>query len=237
MGEAAKVETSRAICALAKIACGVLLVAVAVAVLSYASTIVIPVALSPVPLSQVPADFARSVAKLVTDCALTAVVEELIFRGALLLAFVWVFRSVDPPAPHGSVLLRATIAQAAVFALAHLLGIPELSEVSLIVVALQAVAKFAQGFFFAICMAYFFLKTSNLILPIAIHFAFDLIYFAPFVFEHGDFPATYLTGSFVDLAILVTSALLLAFPARHALHELNRDSASFVPHFFRGSSC
>lgn len=166
---------------------------------------------------------------IVGDSAVTAVVEELVFRGLLLYGSVWAFRAIDRSAPSASVVFRAVVLQAVAFALAHVLGLDIPLEGSSLVTALQLLAKLAQTFLFAVCMAYLLLKTANLLFPILAHFAFDSVYFAPIVLMSGSFPETYLTGSLFDLSIVLMSALLLGIPALRVLIEAKRGESLGLP--------
>ena len=166
---------------------------------------------------------------IVGDSAVTAVVEELVFRGLLLYGLVWAFRAIDRSAPSASAVFRAAVLQAVAFALAHVLGLDISLEASSPVAALQFFAKFAQAFLFAVCMAYLLLKTANLIFPILVHFAFNSVYFAPTVLMSGSFPETYLTGSLFDLSIVLISAVILGIPALRMLIEAKRGESLGLP--------
>ena len=152
---------------------------------------------------------------LLLDCAGTAVVEELLFRGALLWALAWRFRKVFAEPQAGD---RAAVWVAAVvFALLHLS--PELTHVfdaGFAAVSVWtipfAVAKATQAVLFGFCMGAVVLRTRSLIVPVIVHFAFDLLYFAPGFLGSGAFPTSYLTGGFAD-ALALGLTILLFLPA------------------------
>lgn len=148
--------------------------------------------------------------ELLLICLFTALIEELIFRGAL--ATILARRFVQP-----NPLLKAAVASALTFAILHIASDMVYNATSALLVA-QGLAKFLQASLFGFCMAALFLKARArgrtfaraIALPVLVHFVFDLLYFGPSYLATGALPATYLTGSCGDLAVLlVTSALLV----------------------------
>ena len=91
-------------------------------------------------------------------------------------------------------------------------------------VALQAVAKVASAFLFGIIMAALYLETRNLLVPIGVHVAYDLVSLAPQELLFGT-TTTYLTGDLLDALIVLATALLLLIPARPALRALSPANA------------
>lgn len=164
--------------------------------------------------SLTPALIGQRLALLAGTAALTALVEELVFRGALLQALLRVL-------PHP----RALLASALLFALPHALPIG-LGSVETIPdaapVALSLGLKFAQAFAFGIIMASVaaprdHVRASGLAIAVVLHSLYDAVYFAPTVLATGAFPATYITAQPGELAALAASTLLLAPAAVKAL--------------------
>lgn len=202
-----------------------------------------------------PVDVLANAVLLIRESAVAAILEELIFRGVLLYALIWAFRTLRKDLPIEMVLYLAVLAHAFVFGLAHVLssielpsglsfahlfGSTESPSASSFDLALsfevgvaicQAAAKFAQAFSFSVCMAYLLLETSHLLFPIAVHFLFDLVYFAVPVLMFGTFPRTYLTGSPVDLVIVLMSVAVLAVPAVRVLIAVKRGTSFRLPKF------
>ena len=149
------------------------------------------------------------VGQLAFSCLITAIVEEVAFRGVLTSLFARRFSG-----PSG--LLHAALASSVTFALLHVAS-DLLANAGDPVLVLQALLKTAQTGLFGFCMACLFLKArlwgralaGALTFPILIHFAFDLAYFGPGYLSTGAFPDTYLTGSCGDLAVLALTAALL----------------------------
>lgn len=147
--------------------------------------------------------------QLVLSCLITAVVEELVFRGLLSTLFARRFQG-----PRG--LVCAAAASALVFALLHVASdaVRNAGDVRLL---LQAALKLAQTGLFGFLMACLFLKARAkgssfaraLTFPVLIHWVFDLIYFGPVYVSTGAFPDTYLTGLPGDTALLLITSLLM----------------------------
>lgn len=163
-----------------------------------------------------PALLEQRLALLAGTAALTALVEELVFRGVLLQALLRVL-----PRP------RALLASALLFALPHALPIglgsaeatPDVAAV-----ALSLGLKLAQAFAFGIIMASVaaprgHVRASGLAIAVVLHSLYDAVYFAPTVLATGAFPATYITTQPGELAALAASTLLLAPAAVKALHS------------------
>ncbi|MEC4183448.1 CPBP family glutamic-type intramembrane protease [Adlercreutzia sp. R21] len=154
-----------------------------------------------------PALIGHRLALLAGTAALTALVEELVFRGVLLRALL---RAL----PH----TRALLASALLFALPHALPIglgsaeaaPDMAAA-----ALSLGLKFAQALAFGLVMASVaaprdHVRASGLAIAVALHGLYDAVYFAPAVLATGTFPATYITAQPNELAALAASILLLA---------------------------
>lgn len=126
-------------------------------------------------------------------------------------------------------LWRAVVGQAALFGLVHVSGsvdaeflarFAQLSCETEVVVVLQGIAKTLQAGLFGMLMALIVLKTGSICRVIVLHFTFDFLYFAPTVVLTGEFPSSYLTGSAVDLAIVLTSVVLLLPPCARSARAL-----------------
>lgn len=143
---------------------------------------------------------------LLGTCLLTALVEELVFRGLLLRA---VLRVCTP---------RATILiTAGVFAAFHGLpiGIEGTPDLTLVVASL--LLKCLEAFAFGIVLAAILFRGGTLPGVIALHAAFDIVYFADPVLATGDFPATYVVTDPAGFAALAAATLLLAIAALWAM--------------------
>lgn len=154
-------------------------------------------------------DLAQLVMQLVFSCLVTAIVEELVFRGLLASLLARKFCG-----PRG--LPRAAAASALVFALLHVAS-EALCNAGDAALLLQAVLKLVQTGLFGFIMACLFLKARAkgssfaraLILPILIHWAFDVLYFWPVYLSTGAFPDAYLTGASTDTALLLITILVM----------------------------
>lgn len=143
---------------------------------------------------------------LVGTCVLVAVVEELVFRGLLLRA---VRRACGPK--------TTIVVTAAVFAALHGLPIGIEGDPAAELVAASLALKFLEAFAFGIVLAAMLFRGGTLPLVIALHAAFDIIYFAGPVLVGGDFPATYVVTTPAGFAPLAAATLILAIPAIRAL--------------------
>ena len=139
---------------------------------------------------------------LAGTCLLTALVEELIFRGVLLRAVVR-FRT-----PRATILITAGI-----FAAFHGLpiGIEGSPGVALVVGSL--LLKCLEAFAFGIALATILFCGGTLAGVIALHAAFDIVYFAGAVLATGDFPTTYVVTTPEGFIALAAATLILAIPA------------------------
>ncbi|MEC4175593.1 CPBP family glutamic-type intramembrane protease [Adlercreutzia sp. R7] len=154
-----------------------------------------------------PALIGHRLALLAGTAALTALVEELVFRGVLLRALL---RAL----PH----TRALLASALLFALPHALPIGLSSAEAapdMAAAALSLGLKFAQALAFGLVMASVaaprdHVRASGLAIAVALHGLYDAVCFAPAVLATGTFPATYITAQPNELAALAASILLLA---------------------------
>lgn len=143
---------------------------------------------------------------LLGTCLLTALVEELVFRGLLLRAVVRVCT------PRATILITAGI-----FAAFHGLpiGIEGTPDLALVVASL--LLKCLEALAFGIVLAAILFCGGTLPGVIALHTAFDIVYFADPVLATGDFPATYVVTDPAGFAALAAAALLLAIPALRAM--------------------
>ncbi len=154
-----------------------------------------------------PAD-ARAILQVIAGCILAGLLEEALFRGAAFPLFIGVFRpNRDDDAPGLALAVRrAAIVQAAIFALLHLTG--AMPETMTWVVAFQAAVKTVGALCFGIIMAALYVRTRNLLVPMGVHVAYDLLSLAPQEILFG--PATtYLTGNLTDALIQGGTALSL----------------------------
>ena len=143
---------------------------------------------------------------LLGTCLLTALVEELVFRGLLLRA---VLRVCTP---------RATILiTAGIFAAFHGLPIGIEGSPDLMLVVASLLLKCLEAFAFGIVLAAILFRGGTLPGVIALHAAFDIVYFAAPVLATGDFPATYVVTTPEGFAALAVATLLLAIAALRAM--------------------
>ncbi len=132
-----------------------------------------------------------------------AVVEELIFRGALfrgLRNFLERFTV--------SAVVWAAVLSSALFALAHALDPALLAEPSA-GVWIALAAKVTQAFGFAMIMAALCQSSGTLWIPMVVHGLFDLLYFSVPVLWFGALPTTYGVTDPWNLGYILLSALLM----------------------------
>lgn len=172
-----------------------------------------------------------------------AVVEEVLFRGVLLLACLsWARRRNEAyprRAPrahrHRFAGLRAVVdpvgfavmASSLIFGLAHLF--PEGSLMApgadIGVAAIQGVLKVTQSTLFGAVMALLVVRSPygsrpfpqralSLMAPVIVHGLFDLLFWGPLLLTGGVLPSTYLTGNPADLVPLVITTVLLAWAVK-----------------------
>lgn len=152
---------------------------------------------------------------LVAESAEAAVVEELVFRGFLLVLCLYAARGRDAKRP----LWTAIWASSLIFGLMHVVTSPLPSPLSVVVVV-QAVLKMAEGTAFGLIMCALVVRNPRfwregparylaLAAPMAVHFVFDVVYLGPDVLATGSLPTTYLTGNPQDLPPLLISTILL----------------------------
>lgn len=163
---------------------------------------------------------------LLAASAEAAVVEEVVFRGLLLVLCLHVARERGAKRPA----FAAAMGSSFVFGLMHVVSSPLPPDVSGLVLA-QAALKVVQGTSFGLLMAMLAMRSPRfwqpgprrylaLGVPIAAHFAFDMAYLAPAVMTTGALPATYLTGNPQDVPLLLVTTVLLfaaAVPCARAL--------------------
>ena len=80
----------------------------------------------------------------------------------------------------------------------------------------RSVLKPLQAALFGFVMAGVFARSHNLWLTCGLHAAFNALSEGPLFLAEGDLPATYLTGSLTDAALLAASAALLVPAAAKA---------------------
>ncbi len=161
---------------------------------------------------------AGRVGELVITCALAAVVEELLFRGLLL---GWIARLGRRRGWRAPVLAAVALSSVA-FALLHGLPAPGMPWPEGALAWASIALKVAQALLFAIAMAGLRLESGGLGAPIAVHGAFDLLYFGPGVLVTGAFPLTYICASPAEWAALGASVVVLLCPAALAWRAMAR---------------
>lgn len=136
---------------------------------------------------------------------LTALVEELVFRGVLLRAVLRVC------APKATILVTA-----AVFAALHAIPVGIQGNPAMGYIVASLLLKFSQALAFGIILAAILFCGGSLPGVIALHAAFDCIYFAGSVLTTGDFPTTYVVTDPASIGALAASTLIMAAPAARA---------------------
>lgn len=157
----------------------------------------------------------------VATCAFTALFEEMLFRGVVIPCVVAKTNRTT----------FAVWAGALLFAAAHLeLSFPFTASASAALLQAstwislgQFVLKPIQAALFGFCMGFLYCSTRSLSLPIAVHFLFDLLYFAPSLLAIGAFPSTYMSGNLFDLVLLSVSVFFLAAAALRLLLSKTRQ--------------
>ncbi len=155
-------------------------------------------------------------ARSALNCVVAGVAEEAIFRGVLFPLFARGFAAETDASPRRA-LWKAAFLQAAIFALLHLSGVGSVDLTGL--VALQAVAKVAGAFAFGLCMAALYVRTRNLVVPIFVHGAYDLLSVLPREALRGA-TVTYLTGTAPDAVVLVGAAIALGIACVTAMSKM-----------------
>lgn len=140
-----------------------------------------------------------SLCLLVGVSALTALVEEVVFRG-LLLRWLARIRSMQV----------AILATSILFALLHAIpfGVDAVAADPVIIV-LSLCLKALQAFAFGIVMAGIVTRGGGLAGAVAAHALFDVLYFMPDVLLTGSFPTTYAVSQPEGLAVLAIGTALL----------------------------
>lgn len=159
-------------------------------------------------------------------CLLTGVFEEGVFRVLALDALAPAFcrdrqaRSGErraasvlgpEPAVRQSGVLGAAVASSALFGVLHVSAVDAAAAASAVAWA-QFALKPVQAGLFGFFMAALFVRTGSLWKAAGVHGLFNLLYLGP-VLAAGVLSPTYVTGSFVDLALLAATTLLLVPPA------------------------
>ena len=143
---------------------------------------------------------------LILVSILTAIVEELIFRGLLLRALLKKLSE-----------FKTILITSAIFAVLHMIPIGateiDLSDPDgkniLILASISLLLKGMQAFVFGMVMAKIVMRDGSLPIVMALHALFDAIYFAIPVLSTGNFPETYLAASPDQLLALAFSTLIL----------------------------
>lgn len=158
---------------------------------------------------------------------LTAVVEEIVFRGILLNALMQAVK-----------VNAAICVSAVVFGVLHALpigvgdavGQGAASSEAIAGVAFALILKFAQSTLFGIVMAGIVVRSDSLpkglAIVVATHAAFDVVYFAVPVLATGGFPSTYAALSGGEFVGTLLSSALMAVPAAAAFHLPKRSEGS-----------
>ena len=159
----------------------------------------------------------------------TSVVEEVLFRGVVLWGLIaWWGRGLTKQA----VTKHAVIASAVLFGVLHLApdgplvsegawAAAEATGAPWLILAGQAVLKAVQATLFGVIMARFVVRSPwfqeagwqrarSLLVPLVIHFAFDMLYLGIPLCAGLSLPDSYLTGSVGDMTTLALTTLLLA---------------------------
>ncbi len=159
----------------------------------------------------------------------TSVVEEVLFRGVVLWGLIaWWGRGCTKQAATK----HAVIASAVLFGVLHLApdgplvsesawAAAEATGAPWLILAGQAVLKVVQATLFGVIMARFVVRSPwfqeagwqrarSLLVPLVIHFAFDMLYLGIPLCAGLSLPDSYLTGSVGDMATLALTAFLLA---------------------------
>ncbi len=141
---------------------------------------------------------AHRIGTLLGISVLTALVEEIIFRGILLRALL---KTCSPTA--------VVLITAGAFALLHAIpfGMPGNPDVLLMTTSL--LVKFLQALAFGIIMAGLVMRGGNLLIAIATHACFDAVFFAIPVLSTGAFPSIYIANTLVELVPLILGTLCM----------------------------
>lgn len=192
--------------------------------LAAGSALVLPDGSSPAGSASAPSTDAEAgalagrVGELVITCALAAVVEEMLFRGLLL---GWIARLGRRRGWRAPMLAAAALSSAA-FALLHGLPAPGMPWPADGLAWASIALKVSQALLFAIAMAGLRLESGGLRAPIAVHGAFDLLYFGSGVLATGAFPLTYICASPAEWGALGASVVVLLCPAALAWRTMAR---------------
>ncbi len=160
-------------------------------------------------------DLISRIAGLAWGSLEAGVVEEVLFRGIILGVVLIAVRRLNERCAIGAAIAVSTFA----FAAAHVItSLPDFASPLDAPTSIWMSAGFAlllksiQAGLFGFVMAVLTIVNRSLGMPVLIHTAFDLIYFAPGYLATGAFPATYATGDVWSLAALTASSLLLMPP-------------------------
>lgn len=144
-------------------------------------------------------------------CAFTALFEEMLFRGVVIPCVVAKTNRAAFAVWTGALLFAAAHVELAFSFTAS--ASAAFLQTSTWVSFGQFVLKPIQAALFGFCMGFLYCSTRSLKLPVATHFLFDLLYFAPSLLATGAFPSTYMSGNLFDLVLLLVSVLFLTAAA------------------------
>lgn len=182
-----------------------------------------------------PLDMPARVALLVACCFATAVFEEGFFRGLVVPCAANRTRleiealqkgdvggitrdtynqmTEEEKAETTNVPYSAAVFSGLLFGVVHIMsGTVGFADASLAVMGLmvvEGIAKAVQAGMFGYVMAAFMLRSRSVFGPMVVHFLFDLLYFAPVVLATAALPDAYITGSWVNVVLLVLTSVAL----------------------------
>ena len=161
---------------------------------------------------------------LVQLCLLTAVFEEILFRGVLYGCFSRAAKT--PDAPPEAAQRKALVAQALIFAVLHVTAFSPEGALSLVAQVGVLALRFAAAFLFALIMAQLLGGRMGIGLPILVHFLYDFVLFAPLAWEQGIVRANILTGGMPDVISIAIQVVVLVVVV---LAWMRRESCYHTP--------
>lgn len=150
---------------------------------------------------------AQHIGTLLSISVLTALVEEIIFRGILLRALLKTCSST-----------AVTLITAGAFALLHAIPFGMPGDPDALLVTTSLLVKFVQALAFGIVMAGLVMRGGNLLIAITSHACFDAVFFAVPVLSTGAFPSTYIANTFIELVPLLLGTLCMVPAAYRSFH-------------------
>lgn len=163
------------------------------------------------------------VAQILALCALTGIAEEVLYRAAMMEAFVPALGADD------RAILKAAAASALIFAALHLSVPADGSTVALA----QALLKPVQAALFGFTLALLYCRTRSVWPCATLHAAFNVLYLGPSLLVSGVVATTYASGQASDLAILAATTAMLAIAAVCAFcafSKSGKSSENFLAH-------